>query len=123
MGFEDLQNDSNNILILRFEQCQISQTCYYNYNLLFYPFPVGQKDIFSSKAFGSFSPLPCEICVPVKLFTTLKSSTLGKCYLKEDTILSGGALGSQQGAQHFSNTTERPSHMRETISSPHQEGR
>lgn len=48
--------------------------------------------------------------VCVKLFTTLESSTLGKGYLKEDIVLSGGALGSQQGALHFSNTIERPSH-------------
>lgn len=45
--------------------------------------------------------------VCVKLFTTLEFSTLGKCYLKEDTVLSGCALGSQQGALHFSNTIER----------------
>ncbi len=46
----------------------------------------------------------------MKLFTTSEFSTLGKCYLKEDTELSGGALGSQQGALNFSNTIERPSH-------------
>lgn len=59
---------------------------------------------------GNCAPLPCEIYVCVKLFTTSEFSTFGKCYLKEDTVLSGGAPGSQQAALHFSNTIERPSH-------------
>lgn len=46
----------------------------------------------------------------VKLFTTWESSTLCKCYLKESTVLSGGALGSQHVALHFGNIIERPSH-------------
>lgn len=46
----------------------------------------------------------------MKLFTTSELSTLGECHLKEDTALSGGALGSQQGAQNFRYTAEGPSH-------------
>jgi len=88
--------------------------------LLFASFPPSQNDsanivkLKEKKAFGNCTP-PSEICTCVKLFTTSEFSTLGKCYLKEDTVLSGGALGSQQGAPHFSNTIEKQSHTKKPL--------
>lgn len=115
VGFKGLQDDSNNILLLHSLlclnwQCQISQLVTICYSMLFLPAKLTFQTVLAKREthFVTAS-LPCEICVRVKLFTTSESSTLGKCYSKEDTIISGGALGSQQGALHFSNTAERPS--------------
>lgn len=118
-----LQNDSNNVFLLHIVMspdhryrcwCRLSQLV----TICYFPLAKMARQTFfffflqlkREKHFANRAPSPCEICVCVKLFTTSERSTLGKCYLKEDTIISGDALGSQRGALHFSNTIESPSH-------------
>lgn len=53
--------------------------------------------------------LNVKFLVCVKLFTTWESSVLCRCSLKEDTVLSGSAPGSQHVAQDFSNIIKKES--------------
>lgn len=116
VGFKGFQNDSNNIwllciLVSSVRGCWISQPVNISYSSHFRLAKITRQTfgaktekllvtalVFHVKSVSVWSCLPLEF------------STLGKCYLKEDTVLSGGALGSQQGALHFSNSIEKPSH-------------
>jgi len=116
VGFKCFQNDSNNIwllciLVSSVSGCWISQPVNISYSSHFLLAKI-TRQIFGAKTEKLLVTVLVFHVKSVSVWSCLplEFSTLGKCYLKEDTVLSGGALGSQQGALHFSNSIEKPSH-------------